>query len=400
MQDGTSSPSPRAAYKAQLESLRSRGLYRHPLHPDRRGPPFLEHEGVRLIDFTSNDYLGLSFHPACILATCQAVRTRGCGAASSKAVTGNTALHGDVEQRLSRWLNCERAQLFASGYQANVGVLTALGDAETLIFSDERNHASIVDGCRLSAAEVQVYPHRDVTWLRSALQKAGDRRCLVVTDALFSMNGNLAPLAELHGLCQEHGALLVVDEAHSVGMLGPQGQGLCAAEGIEADVRVVTFSKSLGSHGAAACSDAALSEVFLQRARSLIYSTALPPPSLGATLAALRLAEGAEGERLRSRVLSHATLLRDRLEHGDLTPTGQGSPIVSLSFSDEQAASRIHEDLMRQGLLVWPFRPPTVPDGTSLLRMSITADHTSQQVELLASTLHRLIPESLRGAAS
>ena len=382
-----------APYRAALSRLARSGLLRHPLCADRRKGSLLDELGVPGIDFTANDYLGLSSSPSCRQAAADAT-VWGCGATSSKAVSGDFPLSRDLESTLAGWVETADAVLFPSGYQANVGVLSALALPGTLIFSDSDNHASIIDGCRLSGQTVQIYPHLDVAALEARLTKSpADAPKIIVTDALFSMDGSVAPLEALGRLAASHGALLVVDEAHSLGVLGPCGRGLSAESGVAPDVLVGTFSKALGSHGAAALTGLTLGRWLRQRSRSLIYSTALPPPSVGATLAAISLARGQQGAALRRRLARWDQLLRNRLLEAEIhpPPSAAGSPIVSLPFRGEQTASELQARLRERGLHVWAFRPPTVAVDTSLLRVCLSAAHSEGELHKLSDALVPLL---------
>jgi 8-amino-7-oxononanoate synthase len=318
----------------------------------------------------------------------------GSGATASKVVSGDFPLAKELESAMVDWVGASDAVLFPTGYQANVGVLSALALPGTIIFSDADNHASIIDGCRLSRQSVRVYPHLDVSALETFLARSpADTPKIIVTDALFSMDGSVAPLGSLSRLASIHGALLVVDEAHSLGVLGPGGRGLCADAGITPDVLVATFSKALGSQGAAALTGLTLGRWLRQRARSLIYSTALPPPSVGASLAALSVARGEQGASLRRRLAGCSRLLRSRLREAGIhpPPSARGSPIVSLPFRGEGTATALQVRLRERGLQVWAFRPPTVAADTSLLRVCLSASHSEADIHQLADALVPLL---------
>lgn len=376
-----------STYESGLLALQHRQERRRLVRVDSRRAGEIQLAGRWLPNFTSNDYLGLACHPSCCLAACATIQELGVGSGSSLIVTGRLPPNERLELLLEQWVSMPRAVLFPSGYQANVGLVSALASPGDTVFSDEHNHASIVDGCRLSGARVVIFPHLDLDRLAATIPGTTGRR-FIVTDTLFSMDGSLAPVAPLERLARQHNALLLVDEAHAIGILGPQGQGLCAAAGVRPDGIVGTFSKALGSHGAFVASEEVLAEWLVNRARSLIYTTALPPPVLAATLAALEIVRSPEGERLRARVLGLADVLRHRLIQAGHPVDGLGTPIVSLRFLDDRAV-RVAQRVREAGFLIWAFRPPTVPPGFSRLRISLSAAHQESHVERLGDALLR-----------
>jgi len=339
---------------------------------DARGPVGLLSGGKRVVSFASNDYLGLSFHPQVLAAACDALHRWGAGAGSARLIVGSRPIHSELEAELAAWKDAERALVFASGYAANHGVLGALGGKDALVCSDELNHASIIDGCRLSRAEVAVYHHADVDQLDAILSRS-NKRALVVTDAVFSMDGDIAPLADIARVCARRGALLVVDEAHAV--LGPE-----VPDGAHV-LRVGTLSKSLGSMGGFVCGPARWIELVVNRARSFVFTTASAPPVAAAALAALRVVRSPEGCALKNRLRS----LVDRLA------PGHPSPIVPVILGDEQRSLDAATRLLERGLLVPAIRPPTVPPGGSRLRISLSAAHTEEQVDVLCDALRATI---------
>ncbi len=325
--------------------------------------------------FASNDYLGLSQHPAVVAAAHEALDRFGTGAGSARLVAGSRSVHSELEAALADWKGTEAAVLFPTGYAANLGVLTTFGPAGTRILSDERNHASIVDGCRLARAEVAVYDHVDLSHLADLLS-ADSARSLVVTDTVFSMDGDAAPVDKLARLCADHGALLVLDEAHAV--LGPHP----ALDGVE-HLRVGTLSKTLGSVGGFVAGARRFVDLLVNRARSFIFTTAPAPADAAAALAALRVLRSDEGERLIARLRRHVTTVA-----GPAHP----SPIVAVILGDEQAALDASAALAARGLVVPAIRPPTVAPGTSRLRVSLSAAHSDEQVARLSEALRALAP--------
>jgi 8-amino-7-oxononanoate synthase len=344
---------------------------------DARGPSgTLAPDGRRVVSFASNDYLGLSADPRVAAAAAAALERWGTGATAARLIVGSRPVHTELEAELAAWKGTERALLFPTGYQANVGVLSALGTSGALICSDELNHASIIDGCRLARAEVAVYPHRDVDAVERLIR--GHGRALVVTDRVFSMDGEIAPLAELAAVCARHGALLVVDEAHAVlddGLDAPAGGGTPWFAAGAPVLRVGTLSKALGAHGGFVAGPADLIELLVNRARAFIFTTASAPAVAAAALAALRVVRSEDGEALRARLRGYV----------DRIAPGHPSPIVPVVLGSEQAALDAAARLLDQGLLVPAIRPPTVPPGTSRLRIALSAAHTDEQVDTLAS---------------
>ncbi len=345
--------------------------------------------GRALVNFSSNDYLGLANDARIAEAAAAALSRHGVGAGASRLLVGDSEAHQSLERRLCRFESSEAALLFNSGYAANVGVLSALCGPLDVIFSDELNHASIIDGCRLSRARVEVYPHRDVAALEKRLSSASARRKLVVTDAVFSMDGDLAPLEQLVDVCARRGAALVVDEAHATGVLGPRGAGLCEEKGLSSrvDVRIGTLSKALGVFGAYAATSRPVRELLVHRARSLVFSTALPPAICAAAERAIDVCE--TDESLRKRLWRNIHRFAEGLRRlgfaveprSAIFPVVLGAPEAAVA-----AASRLRE----RGLLVKAIRPPTVPEGTSRLRFALSAAHTDSHVDAALEALAEL----------
>jgi 8-amino-7-oxononanoate synthase len=359
----------------RLEELRESGLHRRlRLIESPQGPRVLL-DGRPVLLLCSNDYLGLADSAEVRDAAAQAALRWGAGAGASRLISGNMAPHRLLEERLAAFKGYEAALLFGSGYLANVGAISALAGRDTVVFSDELNHASIVDGCRLARAETFVYRHGDVEHLARGLSEAGERASLIVTDGVFSMDGDVAPLEGLVRLAREHGCRLMVDEAHATGAMGPGGRGSVAAAGLseEVDLVVGTLGKALGSYGAYVCASSELREYLLNTARSFIFSTALPPPVLAAALAALELLE-AEPERVRA-LSANAATLRDGLVAEGLAAGGGKSQIVPLEVGDAGRTMGLCERLLERGVFAQGIRPPTVPPGSSRLRFSVMATH-------------------------
>jgi len=364
----------RAWAEAEARAVRAAGRWREPRDLDAAGPEGkLAPDGRPVVSFASNDYLGLTQHPEVIAAAHAALDRWGAGAGSARLIVGSRPVHTELEEELADWKRAERAVVFSTGYAANLGVLTTFGGPDTLVCSDELNHASIIDGCRLGRAKIAVYRHRDLDHLRDLLTSSSHRRRVVVTDTVFSMDGDLAPVEELAELCPRHGALLVLDEAHAV--LGPDA----AFEGVDV-LRVGTLSKTLGALGGFVAGPAAFTELLVNRARSFIFTTALSPADTAAARAALHVVRSPEGDTLRARLRTNVDALRP----------AHPSPIVPVVCGSESRALAAADALLERGMLVPAIRPPTVPPGTSRLRVALSAAHTHAQVAELAAALREL----------
>ena len=339
-------------------------------------------EGRELLNFSSNDYLGLAANELVRQAAQAALALHGVGAGASRLVVGDTPAHQSLERALAKFEGTERALLFNSGYAANVGALTSLFGLGDVVFSDELNHASLIDGCRLSRAKVVVYPHRDVEALEALVRATPGRRRAIVTDTVFSMDGDRAPVRGLRELADRHELALLVDEAHATGVLGPGGRGLCALEGVTPDVHVGTLSKATGAFGGFVCGSQALCELLLNRARPLIFSTALPAAICAAAERALELiSDGGLQARLAGHVAAFATALGARPDSA-IFPVVVGAATRALELS---------ASLRERGFLVKAIRPPTV--ATSRLRIALSAAHSRDEVMALASCLSPIAPQ-------
>jgi len=330
------------------------------------------------LDLASNDYLGLAQHPDVIAAAVDAVRTWGTGSTGSRLVTGNTELHEEFETALAEFVGAESALVFSSGYTANIGAVVALTGPGSLLVSDAFTHASLVDACRLSRARVVVAPHRDVDAVDAALAGRDEERAVVVTDSVFSADGVLAPLRELHEVCRRHNALLIVDEAHGLGVRGAGGRGLLEEVGLAGAPDVVmttTLSKALGSQGGVVLGPAAVRDHLIDSARTFIFDTGLTPAAVGAALAALRIL-AAEPDRARA-VLRNSGRLADMC--GADRPD---SAVVSVILGEPEVAVAAAAACLDRGVRVGCFRPPTVPAGTSRLRLTARASLTEDELAL------------------
>ncbi|MET8680335.1 8-amino-7-oxononanoate synthase [Streptomyces sp. NPDC004647] len=333
-----------------------------------------------LLDLASNDYLGLSRHPEVTGAAAEAARRWGAGATGSRLVTGSTELHAELETELARFCGFEAALVLSSGYAANLAAVTALSDRGTLVVSDAGNHASLIDGCRLSRAETAVVPHRDPEAVRKSLD-GHDGRALAVTDSVFSVDGDAAPLPGLAAACRAYGAGLLVDDAHGLGVLGDGGRGALHAAGLAGSagtVATVTLSKSLGSQGGAVLGPARVIEHLVNTARTFIFDTGLAPAAVGAALASLRLLAREPERAARARTVAAA--LHRQLTAAGLAAVRPDASVVSVRAPAPEAALRWAADCRAAGLVVGCFRPPSVPDGISRLRLTARADLTDQQI--------------------
>jgi 8-amino-7-oxononanoate synthase len=377
-----------ALVEERCRQIVAAGRWRRPKSFDARGQRgVLLGDGRPVVSFAGNDYLGLSHHPAVVEAATAALSRWGTGAGASRLVTGSRPVHHDLEDALAAWKGAERAVVFPTGYAANLAVLTTFGEPGVRICSDELNHASIVDGCRLARAEVQVYRHGDAGHLARLVESAPGP-VIVVTDTVFSMDGDEAPLAAIADCCRLHGALLVVDEAH--GVLGRDPGPLFG--GVE-HVRVGTLSKTLGALGGFAVGPRRFVELLENRARSYIFTTAPAPADAAAALAALGVLRSAEGDALRARLASNVARL--------CATAGQparGSPIVPVVLGAEELAVAASDALLADGLWVPAIRPPTVPPGTARLRVTLSADHEPHEIDRLAVRL-RTVGEGLGASA-
>jgi 8-amino-7-oxononanoate synthase len=352
----------------------------------------IELDGHACVDFCSNDYLGLSTHPRVVEALAAAARLHGAGARASHLITGHQAEHEALEHELAAWTGRERAILFSSGYLANLGLAAALAGRDDTIHGDRLNHASLIDGGRLSRAAIRVYPHGDAAALDAQLLEQASGRALVLTDGVFSMDGDLAPLPGLAAVCARHGAYLAVDDAHGLGVIGATGRGTLehfGLGGLEVPALVGTLGKAFGSFGAFVAGSAELVETLVQRARSYIYTTALPAPVAAATRAALAVA-GEESWR-RERVLALTQRFRERAVAAGLPLTRSATPIQPVILGGTDSAVRASEALLERGFYVAAIRPPTVPAGTSRLRVTLSAAHREADVDSLVDAMAAIL---------
>jgi glycine C-acetyltransferase len=375
--------------QARLAELKNLGLFRRTRLVSGPQGPNVVLDGRPVLLLCSNNYLGLADHPRVQQAAAEAAMRWGVGAGASRLVSGTMTVHSRLEKRLAAFKGTETALLFGSGYLANISVVGALARAGEVVFSDELNHASIIDGCRLSRAETFVYAHNDVEHLAWGLGQAGRRASLIVTESVFSMDGDVAPLEEIAALARRHDVRVVVDEAHATGCFGPGGRGAVAEAGLEEEIDVIvgTLGKALGSYGAFVACEAQIAQLLVNSARSLIFSTALPPPVAAAAIAALEVLE--EQPRRVERLNANAEVLRCELAREGFDVSGSSSQIVPLIIGDARTAMRVCEAALERGVFAQAIRPPTVPQGTSRLRLAVMATHTKDELRDAARVLGR-----------
>jgi glycine C-acetyltransferase/8-amino-7-oxononanoate synthase len=373
--------------EARMDELEAIGLRRRTrLVSGPQGPHVLL-DGKPVLMLCSNNYLGLADHPRVREAAAEAAMRWGVGAGASRLVSGTMTIHRRLEERLADFKRRQTALLFGSGFLANAGAIAALARPGDVVFSDELNHASIVDGCRLSRAEVFVYDHLDVEHLAWGISKAEGRGALIVTDSVFSMDGDVAPLEEIVELAQRRRIRVMVDEAHGTGALGPGGRGALAQAGVEdqVDVIVGTLGKALGSYGAFVACDRAMADYLLNAARTFIFSTAPPPPALAGALAALDLLE--QRPQLVARLQGNAAALRGELEREGFDVGDSRTQILPIVVGDAELAVELCEAALERGVFAQAIRPPTVPPMTSRLRLAVMASHRADELRAAARVL-------------
>ncbi len=386
-------------FERDLEALRAQGLFRRRKVADSACRPELTVDGKPAIAFCSNDYLGLAAQPEIAAALGDAARRHGTGSGASHLISGHHRLHEALEARLAQFTGTQRALTFSTGYMANLALITSVCGRGDAVFSDQLNHASLIDACRLSRATIHRYAHRDVDALAAQLARSDARRKLVVTDAVFSMDGDIAPLPELLELCERHDAMLVVDDAHGFGVLGANGRGTLSHFGIDLQgaaasrsgtaplAYMATLGKAAGVAGAFVAGSASLIEWLLQKGRTYIFTTAAPPALAAGLIEALRLLE--QGDDRRAHLQELIARFRNTLRTRRWVLLDSATAIQPLVIGSNEEALRVADALMAEGLWVPAIRPPTVPAGTARLRLSFSAAHTETQIDRLVAALHR-----------
>ncbi|MFI5364843.1 MAG: 8-amino-7-oxononanoate synthase [Candidatus Binatia bacterium] len=374
----------------ELARRRDAGLMRRLRQIDGPQDTWVNVDGRRALLLCSNNYLGLANHPAVQEAARRAATEYGVGAGASRLISGSMQLHHALEARLAALKGTEAALLFTSGYHANIGAITALVGEGDAVFSDELNHASIIDGCRLSRARVYVYAHNDTTALEAQLSRSTARRRLVVTESIFSMDGDTAPLRALCEVAERYDAMVMVDEAHATGAVGPGGAGVVEAEGLQSRVTVQmgTLGKALGTFGAFIAARRAVIDLLINTARSFIFTTALPPPVVGAALAALDIVATDAGRRWR--LAENAAVLRHGLAAHGIPCRAGGTHIVPVLIGDAERTMRMSEQLLAEGVFVQGIRPPTVPPDTARLRVTVMSTHSRNDLQHAVDAFRRV----------
>jgi 8-amino-7-oxononanoate synthase len=371
----------------RLSELSKHHLDRHLYtYPEAGGK--IRMEGRTYLNFSSNDYLNLARHPAVVAKAAEALRVAGCGATASRLVTGTLTWHDELEQRLARYKGYPCALLFGSGFLANVGTIPALIGRNDHVFTDKLVHASIVDAIMLSRAGLYRFRHNDVEQLEQFLKKSKTSgRRLIVTESLFSMDGDLSPLQDIADVAKRHGAMVMVDEAHATGVFGPNGSGLVRGLGLEPLINIAlgTLSKAFGAYGGFVACSTSMRAFLINHARAFIYSTALPPPVVGAAMGALQVIE--RGPDLGAQLLNNAAGFRNRLKDAGLDTLNSASQIVPIMVGENGKAVAISRKLRDQGIIGVAIRPPSVPQGTARIRLSVTLAHTREDLEHAARVI-------------
>ena len=369
-------------FRDEINDLKKKGLYRELRTVEGEQDSSVLINGKRVLMFSSNNYLGLANHPGIKKASMDAALYYGTGSGGSRLISGSMEVHRTLEKELALFKGTDGALLFSSGYHANVGAISALAGEGDLILSDEFNHASIVDGCRLSRGEVRVYKHGDMNSLKEILRRSSKfKRRLIVTDSVFSVDGDIAPLPDIVDLAEKYPAQVMVDDAHGTGVLGKNGKGAIEHFGLEGKVEIQmgTLGKALGSFGAYIAGSEDLIQYLVNKTRSLLYTTALPPSVCGSALAALKIL----GERpeLVSQLRNNVSYFRKGMRDLGYPISESGTPILPLILRDPFVTMNMARSLFDEGVYVQGIRPPTVPEGTSRLRITLMASHTREQLD-------------------
>ncbi len=379
-----------STFREELELLKERGLYRSTRLVEGAQQSRVILDGREVLMLCSNNYLGLADHPLLKDAAVRAVERYGVSSGASRLVSGTMELHNELEASIALFKGTEAALVFNSGYAANTGIIPALAGRGDVVFCDRLNHASIVDGCLLSRAKLVRYPHNDMKALRKLLDENETKgRRLIVTDGVFSMDGDLAPLADLVALKREFGALLMVDDAHGTGVLGPTGRGTAEHFGLmsDIDIHMGTLGKALGSFGAYAAASLDIVEYLINHARSFIFSTSLPPAVLAISIAAIGLVNSSEGASLRARLAANAGFFRSALCSAGFDTMGSGTQIIPIFAGEPETVMEFSNLLLDSGIYVQGIRPPTVPAGSCRLRCTVMATHARSDLEEAADAI-------------
>ncbi len=372
----------------EIEELKRSGLYRDLIRIIGPIDAEVSIDGKEVILLSSNNYLGLATHPKLKEAASLALEAYGTGACASRLIAGNMEIHEDLEKRVARFKGCQCAIVFSTGYMANIGVITSLAGENDLILSDELNHASIIDGCKLSGAQIEIYPHKDVGRIREILMqedrsyaKNRSKKRLIITDGVFSMDGDIAPLPEIMEVANQYGAILIVDDAHATGVLGENGKGTAAYFGIKDEnlIHMGTFSKALGTLGGFIAGREAVIEYLRNKARSFIFSTALPPSVCASSIAAVDILE--KEPWIQKRLWDNVTRFKEGLENLGYNTLDSQTQIIPMLIGDTDLTMEFAKAIFKRGIYAPGIRPPTVPDGKSRIRTSLMASHTYEQID-------------------
>ncbi len=380
-----------SVFGQKLEELKKRDLLRQLRAVDGPQGREITVRGQEVLNFCSNDYLGLAADPRLTATAGKSLESEGFGAGASRLVCGNLSAHRRLEEDLARFKKTERALVFSTGYMANVGIISGLFDRSDIIFCDRLNHASIVDGIILSRAACRRYPHNDTSALERLVAAAeGTGQKVIITDTVFSMDGDIAPLPDIVRIAKKHSCLVMVDEAHATGVLGEKGTGAVEHFGLEGqvDIQMGTLSKAAGAFGAFCCGSGELIELLINRARSLIYTTGLPPSVAAAAREGLRIIR--EEPQRREKVLRLAAGLKKKLNDLGFETGNTRTPIIPVIVKESRAALDFSARLLEEGILVSAIRPPTVPRGTARLRVTVTAAHREEDTDHLLKTMERI----------
>lgn len=374
----------------EIENLQTSGLHRELRTIDSINGSRITISGKDYLNFCSNNYLGLAGHPQIIEAAQKAVAEFGAGSGASRLISGNFILHQRLEEKIAQFKKREAAIVFPTGYMANLGVITTLLDEKDTVIIDRLDHASIVDACRLSKAKLQIYPHKNMRALEKVLSRSGIfKKRLIVTESIFSMDGDIAPLPEIIKLAKKYQAIILIDEAHATGVLGKTGRGIEEYFGVNGEVDIVmgTLSKALGSLGGFVAGSDKLIDYLKNKARSFIYTTALPPSICAAAITALEIIE-AQPELI-EKLRINARLLKEKLA----ISSSDDTPILPLIIGDPKKTMEISNLLFEKGFFISGIRPPTVPENESRLRITVSTMHSKEEIACLASSLQELILE-------
>lgn len=377
-------------FEKELLDIKSKGLYRRLRMVESGQSSKVVIDGKEVILLSSNNYLGLANHPKMKEAAKEAIDKYGTGSGAARLISGNCILYKELEEKIAEFKNTEAALVFGSGYLANISILSTVIEEGDLILSDELNHASIIDGCRLSRAEKTIYRHKDTRHIEEILSKNKRRRILIVTEGVFSMDGDIAPLPEIIDIAKRYNAMVMVDDAHGTGVLGKKGKGTAEHFGIGKgiDIHMGTLGKAFGGYGAYTAGDKGLIEFLINKARGFIFTTALPPSVLASAIMAIRILEN-EPELIK-KLWENRDYLVNRLKSLGFNTMGCETPIIPILIGSVEKALKMSEDLFEQGVYVPAIRPPTVPEDTCRLRLTVMAAHTKEELDRALAAIGKI----------